>query len=138
MKGDVSIVFSNLTFTTQVLGDGTLVQVGKGLTLNVNARGMNLSYANGCVTATYQGQTTHSCRSQELGTVDKVIQALPPAVQPVLERLTSASPDEGFMTVEENGSWFVRLSAPSCRGSRPGWPCSSRRTSRRSSPTPRP
>jgi hypothetical protein len=28
-------------------------------------------------------------------------------VQPVLERLLSAKPDEGFVTVEENGSWFV-------------------------------
>ena len=106
-KTEVSIGFSNLNFTTQPLSDGTLVQVGPGMTFQLSAHGANVSYANGCVTEQYQGRVTHECRSQEIGSVDKIVQMLPASVQPVLERLLSAKPDEGFVTVEENGSWFV-------------------------------
>ncbi|MGA3218647.1 MAG: hypothetical protein ABSE77_06165 [Acidimicrobiales bacterium] len=107
VKGDVSITFGNLSFTTQSLNDGTLVQVGQGMTVNVSAHGVQVNYANGCFTATYQGQTTHECRSQESQTIDKVLQVLPPAVQSIVERISHATPDVGFVTVEENGSWFV-------------------------------
>jgi hypothetical protein len=102
-----SIGFSNLSFTTQPLSDGTLVQVGPGMTFQLSAHGVNVSYANGCVTEQFQGRVTHECRSQEIESVDKFVQMLPAPVQPVLERLLSAKPDEGFVTVEENGSWFV-------------------------------
>jgi len=107
VKGDVSIAFGNLTFTTQSLNDGTLVQIGKGMTIDVSARGVQVNYANGCFTATYQGQTTHECRSQESQANDKILQVLPPAVQSIVGRISSATPDLGFVTVEENGSWFV-------------------------------
>jgi len=88
----VSIGFSNLNFTTQPLSDGTLVQVGPGMTFQLSAHGANVSYANGCVTEQYQGRVTHECRSQEIGSVDKIVQMLPASVQPVLERLLSAKP----------------------------------------------
>jgi hypothetical protein len=107
VKGDVSIAFGNLTFTTQSLNGGTLVQIGKGMTINLSAHGVQVTYASGCFTATYQGQTTHECRSQEPQAINKVLQVLPPAVQSIVERISSATPDVGFVTVEENGSWFV-------------------------------
>jgi hypothetical protein len=106
-KGKVSIAFSNLSFTTRALGDGTLVQVGPGLTVDISADGAHVSYANGCVTVDYQGRTDHQCRSQDAQAIDRYLQALPAPVRPIFERLTSASPDDGVVTVEENGSWFV-------------------------------
>ena len=106
-KSGVTITFGNLTFTTQTLDDGTLVQVGKGMTVNVDAHGVQVSYANGCITATYLGQTTHECRSQVSQADNKVLQLLPPAVQSIVQRLSTSTPDDGFVTVEENGSWFV-------------------------------
>jgi hypothetical protein len=107
VKGEVSIEFANLSFTTQTLSDGTLVQVGKGITVDVSAHGAQMSYANGCFTVVYQAKTTHECRSRDTQSIDKLIQALPAAVQPIIQRLTSATPDDGLVTVEENGSWFV-------------------------------
>ena len=54
------------------------------------------------------GRTTHECRSQELPALDKFVDMLPPpAVQPVLERSPTPGRTMGFVTVEENGSWFV-------------------------------
>ena len=107
VKSDVSISFANLSLTTKALNDGTLVQVGKGLSINVSAHGVQVNYANGCFTATYMGQTTHQCRSSGSQALDKILQVLPPAVQPIVERISHARPDVGFVTVEENGSWFV-------------------------------
>lgn len=107
VKNDVSIAFGDLTFTTQSLDAGTLVRVGKGITLTVNARGVKVSYADGCVTATYEGQTRHQCRAQEPLADNKILQMLPPAVQSIIERISGTAPDVGFVTVEENGSWFV-------------------------------
>ena len=106
-KTNVSIGFSNLSFTTQSLSDGTLVQVGPGMTFHLSAPSGNASYANGCVTEQFQGRVTHECRDQEMASVDKFVDMLPAAVQPVLERLLSSRPDDGFVTVEENGSWYV-------------------------------
>ncbi len=106
-KTKVSIEFSNLSFTTQALSDGTLVRLGPGLAFQLSAQGANVSYANGCVTEQSQGRLTHECRSQEMASLDKFIAMLPASLQAVVERLVSSKPDEGFVTVQEDGSWFV-------------------------------
>jgi hypothetical protein len=77
------------------------------MTISVSAHGVDVIYANGCFTANYQGQTVHECRSQGTQTISKLIGALPAPVRPIFQRLTTADPDVGLVTVEENGSWFV-------------------------------
>ncbi|HTV12943.1 MAG TPA: hypothetical protein VME20_13910 [Acidimicrobiales bacterium] len=107
VRGQVSVQFGNLSFTTEPLGSGALVKVGNGLTVGVNAHGMDLEYANGCYTVTGTGATEHECISGGDQYEAKLLDLLPPAVQPILERLTAMKPDTGFVTVEENGEWYV-------------------------------
>jgi hypothetical protein len=42
-----------------------------------------------------------------MASLDKFIAMLPASLQAVVERLVSSKPDEGFVTVQEDGSWFV-------------------------------
>lgn len=120
VKGKVSITFGHLSFTTTTLDDGTMVHIGDGLTIDVNADGAHVSYGDGCFTATYQGRTTHMCRSQDAATMAKLLQALPAAVRPIFQRLTRATPAMGLVTVEENGSWFVSPVRTALQGAS-GW-----------------
>jgi len=107
LQGQVGIKFGNLGFSTEAVDSGTLVKVDDGLTLSVKAHGVNVKYANGCYTVTGSGAPAHQCISGGDQDEAKLLDALPPAVQPIFKRLTTMRPDTGFVTVEENGKWFV-------------------------------
>ena len=83
------------------------MKVDDGLTLSVKAHGVNVEYANGCYTVTGSGAPAHECISGGGQDEAKLLDVLPPAVQPIFKRLTTMRPDTGFVTVEENGKWFV-------------------------------
>jgi hypothetical protein len=107
VQSQVSIQFGNLSLSTEPVDSGTLVKVGSGLTLSVKAHGMDLEYANGCYTVTGTNATEHECISSGHEYDPKLLALLPPAVQPIFERLITMRPDTGFVTVDENGAWYV-------------------------------
>jgi hypothetical protein len=109
VRGQVSISFGNLSFSTEQVDGGTLVKVGSGLTLSVKTHAGDLEYANGCYTVTGTGTGTpeHQCISKGDQYEGKLLDLLPPAVQPIFKRLTTMKPDTGLVTVEENGKWYV-------------------------------
>ena len=107
VRGQVSIGFGNLSFTTGPVDGGTLVKLGNGITLSVKALGVDFEYANGCYTVTGKGTSEHECVSGGSQYVAKLLDLLPPAVQPIFKRLTTTGPDTGFVTVQENGKWYV-------------------------------
>jgi hypothetical protein len=104
VKGKVTIKFGNLDLSTQPLGDGTMVKVGSAMTFDIKADGYDVSYANSCLTVTRAGAHLPIC-------LDEVRQLLtsnlPPALVPIFQRLMSSNATTGFVTVQENGRWFV-------------------------------
>ena len=133
VKNDVSIAFGNLTFTTQSLDAGTLVQVGKGMTVTVNARGVQVSTPMDA-----DGHLPGPDETPVPGPGAPGEQQNPPDSaarrQWIIERISGTSPDVGFVTVEENGKWFVSPVRTVLQGIWPRSACSSPPTSRPSSP----
>jgi hypothetical protein len=103
-KGQVSIKFGNLTYTTQSLNDGTLVKVGAGMTFDIKAKGYSVSYADQCLTIEENSVHVPLCLDE---LKQLVASNLPPALGAIFQRLMSSSPAVGFVTVQENGHWFV-------------------------------
>lgn len=106
-RGKVSIQFGNLSFTTQQVDSGTLVKVGAGLTVTVKDQASELKYANGCYTYSTMGTTKHQCAQGSDQYLARLEALLPPPVQPIFTRLTTMKPDLGFVTVDEDGAWYV-------------------------------
>jgi hypothetical protein len=102
-----SIRFTSLEMSTQPLGVATLVEVS-GIAFAITYGSTDITYAHGCATITMGFTTTHVCR----GTADsapeqRALDALPPAIRSLLERLATTHPQYGIVTVEEGGSWYV-------------------------------
>ena len=106
-RGNFSIKFGNLSFTTKQINGGTLVKVGQGLTLSVKGQGMQLEYANGCYTYTVNGTTRHQCAKGGDRYLAQIKALLPQPVRPIFTRLTNTKPDVGFVTVDQGGKWYV-------------------------------
>ena len=107
LQGRVSIQFGNLGMSTEPLGDGTLVKVDN-LAFDIKYGGDEVNYSNGCYTYVSAGQTKTVCPSQNASQSEaQLLSVLPPALKPIYQRFVSSRPDIGFVTVEENGSWFV-------------------------------
>jgi hypothetical protein len=107
LQGKVSIQFTNLAMSTEPLGDGTLVKVSN-LAFDLRYGGDEVSYSNGCYTYVSAGQTKSLCAGQNASQSEaQLLSVLPPALRPIYRRLVSSQPDIGFVTVQENGSWFV-------------------------------
>jgi hypothetical protein len=106
-RGQASIQFGNLSFTTQQVDGGTLVKVNQGLTVTVKDRGVELEYGNGCYTYTVMGTTGHQCAQGGDQYLAQIKALLPQPVQPIFTRLTTIEPDVGFVTVDEGGKWYV-------------------------------
>ena len=106
-RGGANIQFGNLNFTTEQVDGGTLVKLGKGLTVTVKGQGRELEYANGCYTYTAQGATSHQCAQGDVQYLAQLKAFLPQPVQPIFTRLTTIKPDIGFVTVDQGGKWYV-------------------------------
>lgn len=108
LSGKVKVTFNNLDLTTQAIDSGTLVKVGSGLSFEASGAGFDFSYANGCARVTMTGTTRTACQGGASNSELKGLLAdLPPDVAAIVQRIEGSAPAVGFVTVEENGQWFV-------------------------------
>lgn len=105
-----TLTFGNLDLITQQVSDGTLVKVGPGFSFTLSSGQLELSYANGCGTLVGPGPTPqHFCHDQitDNSSLKELLADMPPDVASIARRVMGAQADIGFVTVQENGLWYV-------------------------------
>lgn len=111
IKSQVSIGFTMPTMTTAQIPGGTMVKFGGRFAMRVDVprAGVSFDYAGGCYTITTAGQTRRHCQDKSATSqIEHVlVQSMPPAVQPIIQRLIVSPPDIGIVTSEVNGRWYV-------------------------------
>ena len=100
---------SGYKLTAQAIGSMTLVKMS-GAKLMISSRGISITLHNGCTTVSYLGKTRTSCGTNS-SALHSLIAALPPTLRPLANHLQGAKPDVGFMTVYEDGAWFISPTA---------------------------
>ena len=104
----VTVKITSLALSSSAVAGGTFVKVGD-LGLSVKYHGETFGLEGGCLTVSTAAGTARECPSKVM--VSKVlgslIAAFPPSLRPLLDRLTKFRPAVGFVTVQENGQWFV-------------------------------
>lgn len=111
-KASVSITFDLPAMTTQQISGGTLVKIGSGLGVHVKAGTTSIDIANGCETVTMNASTVHTCGATGgLANMSaerrQLVQDMPAAVRPILQRFIDSPPDVGFVTSQVNGKWYI-------------------------------
>jgi len=90
------------------IAGGTLVKVSD-LGLSATVEGITLTYKGGCLTYSYLGRSVRRCPSLAVtrAAENKLISVLPRSLRGLATRLMKDRPSFGFVTVQDNGRWFV-------------------------------
>jgi hypothetical protein len=109
LASEVKMKITSLTFVSSTIAAGTLVRV-TGIGFSLTYKGITLVYKGGsCVTYSYQGHSGRLCvsKTSRKGIRQAIGAALPSSLRALAKRLVTNPPALGFVTVSENGHWFV-------------------------------
>ena len=101
----ITVRFPNLNLSSKPVGAMTLVTV-KSMGVAVTVRGISIAINGHCETVSYEGRMKRQCASGT-GSSSQLLSLIPPSLRSVIQRLIHARPDYGFMTVEQEGKWYV-------------------------------
>jgi hypothetical protein len=106
-RSEVTMRISHMLLSGSPIAGGTLVKVSD-LGLSATVEGITLTYKGGCLTHSF-GRSVRRCPSPAMtATADKkLIAVLPRSLRGLVTRLMKDHPSFGFVTVEDNGRWFV-------------------------------
>lgn len=108
LRSEVTVKITSLRLTSSAVSGGTLIRV-TGIGFSVGYKGATFGYKGGCLTYTYQGQSGRRCPTKQTRSAVRraLAQAMPPVLRKLAKRLVTNPPALGFVTVSENGRWFV-------------------------------
>gem|GEM_PF-1312983 len=107
-RSEVTMRITHMSLSGSPIAGGTLVKVSD-VGLSATVQGITLAYKDGCLTYSYLGRSVRRCPSPATTRAadKKLIAVLPRSLRGLVTRLMKDHPSFGFVTVEDNGRWFV-------------------------------
>jgi hypothetical protein len=107
-RSEVATRITHMSLSGSPIAGGTLVKVSD-LGLSATVEGITLTYKGGCLTYSYLGRSVRRCPSLAVtrAAENKLISVLPRSLRGLATRLMKDRPSFGFVTVQDNGRWFV-------------------------------
>lgn len=96
----------NWDLVTKQVGLGTLVRFGPHFSFSAQAKGIKVSYANGCETETVGKKSTKVCSGRNL---NSMLKYMPAPVRPILARLEASGSQMGLVMVQVDGRWYLSM-----------------------------